>query len=94
MDLLGLAGVGEGAVGDLKREVLGDLVAVDDLAGALADLARVGRPERSARAVDAGLDLVELGLGRGQQFCAFAGALGGDGRVAADDEPLAGELIG
>ena len=42
VDLLGLALVGERAVGDLQGEVLGDLVLVDDLAGALADLPGVG----------------------------------------------------
>ena len=38
LDLLGLALVGERAVGDLELEVLGDLVLVRDAAGALADL--------------------------------------------------------
>ena len=93
-DLLVLAGVGEGAVGDLELEVLGHLVAVDDLADARADRAGVGGAQRPARPVDHRLDLFQLGLGGGQQLAALARAFGGDGGVAADDEPLAREPLG
>ena len=72
----------------------GDLVAVNDLADASADLARVGRAERSARALDHRAGLLKLDLGRLQEALAFARAFGGDGGVAADDEALAGELRG
>ena len=90
-DLIGLALIGERPVGDGQGEVLGDLVLVDDLAGALADLPGVSGVQSPAGTLDAGLDLGEFDLGRGQQFGAFAGALGRDGRVAADHEALAGE---
>ena len=39
-------------------------------------------------------DLVQLGVGGGQQLVAFAGALGGQGRVAAAHQPLAGIVRG
>ena len=71
--------------------MLGDLVFVDDLPGTLADLAGVSPAQATAGTVHAGFDLLKLRLGRGQELCAFAGALGGDGRVAAHDEPLAFE---
>ena len=71
--------------------MLGDLVLVDDASGALADLAGIGAAQAPARARDHRLDFGQFGLGRGQQLCAFAGALGGDGRVAAHHEPLAWE---
>jgi hypothetical protein len=63
-------------------------VALDDLADGHADLRGVGQRAR----LDA-RDRLEVGLGRGQQRLALAGALGGDERVAADDRALAGELL-
>ena len=48
-DLVGLALVGEVAVGDLEFEVLGDLELVDDAPDALADLAGVGVAQAAAR---------------------------------------------
>ena len=38
--------------------------------------------------------VVELGFGGGQQLVAFAGALGGQGGVAAAHQPLAGKVRG
>ena len=43
---------------------------------------------------DAVSDRGEIGLGRVQQLVALAGALGADEGVAADDQPLAGEVFG
>ena len=75
-----------------RVEVLGDLVLVDDLAGALADLARRRRrasgradPRRMALTLSSSVSVAA------EQLCAFAGSLGGDGRVAAHHQPLAGE---
>ena len=75
----------------VQGEVLGDLVLVHDLPGTLADLTGRRAAQPSAGTVDAGLDFVKLRFGRGEEFCAFAGALSGDGRVAAHHEPLARE---
>jgi hypothetical protein len=72
---LGLARVGECAVGDLQLEVLGDLVLVDHPTGALADRAGVGCVEATAGVGDRCCDLVQLALGRDEQLLAFAGAL-------------------
>jgi hypothetical protein len=52
-----------------------------------------GRAGERAR-LDPALDLLEVGLGGGQQLVAFAGAFAGDERVAADDQPLAGIVRG
>ena len=38
-------------------------------------------------------DLGEVGLGRGQKLLALAGTLRSDQRVAAHDQPLAGEVL-
>src|ERR1019366_7796127 len=65
VDLIGLALIGERPVGDGQGEVLGDLVLVDDLAGALADLPGVSCAQSPAETLDAGLDLGEFDLGRG-----------------------------
>jgi hypothetical protein len=65
-------------------------VALDDLADGQPD--RAGVVEGAA--LHARSDRCELGLGGGKQRLALARALGGDERVAADDQPLAGELIG
>ena len=51
-----------------------------------ADLVRVLEPPGR----DLGGDLAQVGLGGGQQVLALAGALGGQDRVAAGDQPLAG----
>jgi len=49
--------------------------------------------ERVALFLCHGADLDELFLGRGEEFDALAGALGGELRVAADDEALAGKVV-
>src|SRR5512144_826362 len=92
VDLGGIESVCEAPVGDLELEVLGHLVLVDDGAGASADVCRAGAVQPPARVGGAGGDLVELAFGRGQQIGAFARAFGGDGRVAAHDQALPGEL--
>jgi len=48
--------------------------------------------QRLALAGNGGGNPGEVALGRGEQILALAGALGGERAVAADDEPLAGEL--
>ena len=46
--------------------------------------------QRSAGPFDGGVDGGQVGFGGGQQLVAFAGPFGGERRVAAGDEPLAG----
>jgi hypothetical protein len=70
--------------------VLFDAEALDHLPDGQPD--RAGVVQRPAP--DAFGDRLKLCLGRGQQRLALARALGGDERVAADDQPLAGELVG
>ena len=70
----------------VRCEVLGHLVLVDDLADPEPDLVRAGQSAGGDRGGDRGAG----GLGGGQQLGAFAGALGGQGRVAAGDQPFAG----
>ena len=53
---------------------------------------RGGAAQRIALAPDSGLDAREVLLGRRQQLFAFAGAFGGEVGIAADDQPLAGEV--
>src|SRR3990172_5251966 len=67
-DLLLLAGEGEAGVGDLELEVLADAPAVPDLADCEPDRALAG--EGALR--DAGPDLGERALGRGEQVVALA----------------------
>ena len=58
-----------------------------------APIARPGfAPQRLALAGHGGGDAGEVALGGGEQILALAGALAGEGAVAADDEPLAREL--
>jgi hypothetical protein len=76
---------------DREREVLGDLVAVDDAADPLADQVGRGSVQTPARRVDRTRDLGQLALGRPQEVLALAGSLSGDVRVAADDRALAEE---
>ena len=71
--------------------MLGDLVLVDDASGARPDLAGVGVAEAAARPGGHRLDLVEFGLGLGQQLAAFTGPFGGDRGVTADNEALTRE---
>jgi hypothetical protein len=80
---------GEAGVGDGDVEVLGHLVLVQDLAGLLADLGGAGEPAGRSAGGDRGEQL----LGGRQEGLALAGALAGQGRVAAGDQPLAGEVL-
>ena len=75
-------------VGDLDLEVLFHPVALQRGPDRQPDLG--GAEQRAA--VHASLDQRQVGLGRGQEFLAFAGALRADQRVAAHDQPLPGEL--
>jgi hypothetical protein len=68
--------------------VLADPVALDRWSDREADL--IGAEEGAVR--DAVRDRLQIGLGRGEQLLALAGALRADQGVAAHDQPLAGEL--
>ena len=89
-DLGGFAGEGEGRIGDLDSEVLGHVVLADHGADRHADLRLAG--ERLAHAPDGGCDAGEIALGHLEQVLALAGALGGERRIAADDQALAREV--
>ena len=69
-------------------EVLGGLVLADDLAHLDADRRGAGQPAGGDPGGDGGEQL----LGGGQQVLALAGPVGGQDRVAAGDQPLAGEV--
>ena len=90
VDLALLAGHGQAVIGDADGEVLAGLVRVNHLAGLDPDLAGA----LQAAGLHAGEEGGEQFLGGGQEFFAFAGAVGGQGRVAAGDQPLAGEVGG
>ena len=66
--------------------MFGHLVAVDHLAGLEADLIGAGQPAAGHGRGDRG----QRGLGGGQQRLAFAGSFGGQDRITAGDQPLAG----
>ena len=70
--------------------MLGHLVLVDHRADRERDLG--GAAQRIALAGDGGLDAGEIALGGGEQVFPLAGALGGEIGVAADHQPLAGEI--
>src|SRR5262249_17916343 len=76
---------GQAAFADVEDEVLGDLVPVDDLPGPQPDLVRVFDPAGAYLV----LDLGQEGFGGGEQVLALAGPLGGQGGVAAGDQPFA-----
>jgi hypothetical protein len=87
----GILATGELAVGDLEDEMLGHLAPAQhradrqaDLARALAGSALAAQPRQKPR---------QLPFGRRQQVLALARALGGELRIAADDEALARELL-
>src|SRR5271165_5328024 len=82
-DLGGLAGEGEGRVGDVEREVLGHFMLADDGADGEADLGF--SPERLALAPHGGGNGGEIAFRGAQQILALAGALGGERGVAAQD---------
>ena len=79
---------GEAGIGDGDVEVLGHLVLVQDLAGLLPDLGGAGQPAGRSAGGDRGEQL----LGGREEVFALAGALAGEGGVAAGDEPFAGEI--
>ena len=87
-DLLLVAAPGEGVVGDLHDEVLGHLLLVDDLPGGQGD--GVLAAQRPAGPPGRRGDLFQLGFGGIEQLAALAGPLGGQERVVAGDQPLAG----
>ena len=91
-DRLGVAGEGEGLVGDLEGEVFGHLVVVDHLAHPQRDL--VFAAQRAFGAAGGGGDGGEFFFGGRQQILAFAGALLGQRGVVAAHQPLAGKLRG
>jgi hypothetical protein len=55
-----------------------------------ADFGRAA--QRPALASDGRGDARQLALGGGEQILALAGALGGEGAIAADNQALAGEI--
>ena len=77
--------------GDGDVEVLGHLVAIDDLAD--GDTDGIATAQRSFGRDARGPGSGELLLGGGQQLLALARPLVGQQRIAADDEPLA-RIIG
>src|SRR6185312_5138968 len=83
-----VAAEGERVLGDGDGEVLGHLERVDYLAGPQPD--GVLAAQRLTLTAGGRSDLVALGFGGGQQLAAFAGAFGGQGGVAAADQPLPG----
>src|ERR1700756_1936851 len=70
-------------IGDGDVEMLGHLVAIDDLADGIATT------QRPLGAAYAGLDLAQLLLGGTQQLATFTRPLIGQQRIAADHETLA-----
>ncbi len=90
VDLVLAALDGQAGIGDGEAEVLGGLVCADHLAGGEADRVRAAQPPGRHAGGEGGEQL----LGGGQQVGALAGALGGQHRVAAGDQPLAGEVRG
>ena len=72
--------------------MFGDLVLADHCADRPADLG--GAAQRVALGAHARGDAGEVALGRRQQSLALARALLRQQRIAADDQPLAGKLLG
>jgi hypothetical protein len=95
VDLVLLAGYGQAGIGDGHVEVLGGLVFLliilvfaDHFADLDPDWPGAGQPP----GLDAGDDGGQQLLGRLQQVFPLASALSGQHRVAAGDQPLAGEV--
>ena len=86
-DRLGLARPCRGRLGDGEVEMLGHVATVDDGADLEGDL--VLAAERVALLLGHRADLDQRRLGQLEEFVALASALGGELRVAADDEALA-----
>ena len=89
-DLSGLAREAEAMVGDGKVEVLAHLVLLDHGTDSERDLR--GPAQRLSLAHDGSLDAGEVAFGGRQQFLALAGALGSEIGIAADNQPLIGEV--
>src|ERR1019366_8576785 len=85
-DVLLVAVAGEARVGDLGDEVLGHLVLAGDLPGPLPDLPGALAPPGGCRYPD----FLQVLLGGSQQRLALAGPFGGQDRVVAADQPIAG----
>src|ERR1019366_2886534 len=85
-DVLLVAVAGEARVGDLGDEVLGHLVLAGDLPGPLPDLPGALAPPGGCRYPD----FLQVLFGGSQQRLALAGPFGGQDRVVAADQPLAG----
>ena len=87
LDLVLPALDGQAVIGNGDLEVLGHLVLADHLADGDADRVRAGEACGRHPGGDRGEEL----LGGGEQVLPLAGALFGQHRVAAGDQPLAGE---
>jgi hypothetical protein len=79
-------------VADVQGEVLGHPVVVEHATDGQAD--PVGAAQPVAFATYRLGDLRQLGLGGGEQLLALAGPFGGEQRIAAHHQPLAGKLRG
>jgi hypothetical protein len=86
-DLIDLAREGEVTVADVKNEVLGHFLRIDDLANGKADLA--GSVEPRAFAMDLSLNARKLPLGRDQKRLALSGAFTGKFAIATHDQSFA-----
>src|SRR5208282_400024 len=84
------AGHDQAVIGNGDGEVLGGLVLADHLARLDADRPGTVEPAR----LDAGDEGGQQFLGGREQVFAGAGVVGGQHRVAAGDQPLAGEVAG
>ena len=91
-DLLLVALIGEAVLGPGGGEVLADLVGAQGPVGAHGDVLR--SPQRPVLALRGPDHQVELRLRGRQRRLALAGTLGGEQRIAADDEPLARVEVG
>src|SRR6516225_3708632 len=87
-----LASEREVGVGDGEREVLGHLVLADDGTGLKRNLG--GASQRLLDAANPVLDFDKVTLGCGEQILALASARDGELGVSADDQALAGIVIG
>ena len=85
-----VAGEAQRMVGDGDVEVLGDLAAAEHGTDGSAD--RACSTQRSALALNAGLDGLQIVLGCGEQFVSFAGPLFGKSDVLAHHKALAREV--
>src|ERR1700756_341771 len=82
----------EVAISDVDDEVLAHLAAVQHRANRQADLGGLAQPNL-ALAADTRLDARQLAFGSDQQVLALACPFAGQIAIAADDQPLARELL-